>query len=211
MFKHFINLEFKAFFRSASLGKSIGLKIVMGFVAVYFLLAFLLLGIALYPILEQNFPNQKPILIVNKFVIFWMATDLILRFFMQSLPVMNIKPLLVLPIKKEKVIHFVLLKSVTSVYNVFSLLVIIPFGITCILNGNYNIINILVWMLTMYILTLIVNYTNFLIKKKFAENIKIFLVFVVFGLALVAVEYFNIFKISPSGPSPFISYIHWNL
>lgn len=196
MFKHFINLEFKAFFRSASLGKSIGLKIVMGFVAVYFLLAFLLLGIALYPILEQNFPNQKPILIVNNFVIFWMVIDLILRFFMQSLPVMNIKPLLVLPIKKEKVIHFVLVKSLTSVYNIFSLLVIIPFGITCVLSGNYTIISILVWMLTMYILALIVNYTNFLIKKKFAENIKIFLVFVVFGLALAAVEYFNIFKIS---------------
>ena len=163
MFKHFINLEFKAFFRSASLGKSIGLKIVMGFVAVYFLLAFLLLGIALYPILEQNFPNQKPILIVNNFVIFWMVMDLILRFFMQSLPVMNIKPLLVLPIKKEKVIHFVLVKSLTSVYNIFSLLVIIPFGITCVLSGNYNIISILVWMLTMYILALIVNYTNFLI------------------------------------------------
>jgi Family of unknown function (DUF5687) len=95
MFKHFIDLECKAFFRSASLGKSIGLKIVMGFVAVYFLISFLVLGIALYPILEKNFPGQKPLTIVNNFVIFWLAADLILRFFMQSLPVVNSKPLLV--------------------------------------------------------------------------------------------------------------------
>jgi hypothetical protein len=196
MFKHFIDLEFKAFFRSASLGKSIGLKILMGFVAVYFLLTFLVLGIALYPILEKNFPEQKPLTIVNNFVVFWLAADLILRFFMQSLPVVNIKPLLVLPIKKEKVIHFVLLKSLTSVYNIFSLLVIIPFGIFCILSGNYVTINILVWMLAMFTLALIVNYTNFLIKKKFAENIKTFLVFVTLGLVLVALEYFNFFKIS---------------
>ncbi|MDD5148952.1 MAG: DUF5687 family protein [Flavobacterium sp.] len=196
MFKHFINLEFKAFFRSASLGKSIGLKILMGFLAVYFLLSFLVLGIALYPILEKSFPGQKPLTIVNNFVIFWMAADLILRFFMQSLPVMNIKPLMVLPIKKEKVIHFVLLKSLTSVYNIFPQLMIIPFGIFCILNGNYTTINIIVWMLAMYSLALIVNYTNFLIKKKFAENIKLFLVFVAFGLVLAALEYFEIFKIS---------------
>jgi hypothetical protein len=198
MFKHFIDLEFKAFFRSASLGKSIGLKILMGFVAVYFLLTFLVLGIALYPILEKNFPGQKPLTIVNNFVVFWLAADLILRFFMQSLPVINIKPLLVLPIKKEKVIHFLLLKSLTSVYNIFSLLVIIPFGIFSILSGNYAIINLLVWMLTMFILVLIVNYTNFLLKKKFAENIKTFLVFVVLGLVLTVLEYFNIFKISSS-------------
>jgi hypothetical protein len=47
---------------------------------------------------------------------------------MQSLPVMNIKPLLVLPIKKESVIHFVLMKSVISIYNIFPLLMIIPLG-----------------------------------------------------------------------------------
>jgi hypothetical protein len=56
-------------------------------------------------------PYQKPSgskpLAVNSYVIFWLAIELIFRFFMQSLPVMNIKPLLVLPIKKESVIHFV--------------------------------------------------------------------------------------------------------
>jgi hypothetical protein len=57
-------------------------------------------------------------------VIFWLAIELIF-FFMQSLPVMNIKPLLVLPIKKESVIHFVLMKSVISIYNIFPLLMII--------------------------------------------------------------------------------------
>ena len=166
MFKHFINLELKAFFRSASVGKSIGLKILMGFLVVYFLLAFLVLGIALYPLLEKSFPNQKPLVLVNSFVVFWLSAELIFRFFMQSLPVMNIKPLLVLPIKKAKVIHFVLLKSLTSIYNIFPLLMIIPFGIFCILKGNYATINILVWMMTMYVLALIVNYANFLIKKE---------------------------------------------
>lgn len=111
MFKQFINLEVKAFFRSASVGKSIALKVFLGFLALYFLLSFLVLGLALYPLLLEEFPNQKPIELVNDAVLFWLAIDLIFRFFMQSLPVMNIKPLLILPIPRKKVIHFVLLKK----------------------------------------------------------------------------------------------------
>lgn len=196
MFKHFINLEWKAFFRSASVGKSIGLKIFLGFLAVYFLMSFLVLGIALYPLLLQYFPDQKPLAVVNGFVVFWLATELLFRFFMQSLPVMNIKPLMVLPIKKQEVIHFVLLKSLISIYNIFPLLVIVPFGIFCILKGNYSTISILIWMMVMYILALILNYANFLIKKIFAENIKAFVAIVVLGLLMVGLEYLEIFKIS---------------
>jgi len=196
MFKHFINLELKAFFRSASVGKSIGLKILLGFLVIYFLLVFLVLGIALYPFLKEKFPTQSPLTIVNGFVIYWLAFELIFRFFMQSLPVINIKPLLVLPIQRKKVIHFVLLKSLTSIYNIFPQLLIIPFGIFCIVRGNYAIINMIGWMLAMYILTLTVNYANFLIKKKFADNIKSFLLFVFVGLLLIGLDYFGFFKIS---------------
>jgi hypothetical protein len=196
MFNHFLNLELKAFLRSASVGKSIALKVFLGFVALYFLLSFLVLGFALYPLLLESLPNQKPIEIVNNAVIFWLAGDLIFRFFMQSLPVMNIKPLLILPIKREKVIHFVLLKSLVSIYNFFPLLVILPFGITAIFQENLNAIPVLVWMLTLYLLALSVNYANFLIKKKFADNITAFLFFAIFGGTFVALEYFEIFKIS---------------
>jgi hypothetical protein len=196
MFKHYINLELKAFFRSASVGKSIGLKILMGFLVVYFLLVFLVVGIALYPMLSETFPDQKPLAIINSYVIFWLAIELIFRFFMQSLPVMNIKPLLMLPIKKESVIHFVLMKSVISIYNIFPLLMIIPFGIFNIVKGNYGTLNIIIWMLGMYLLALIVNYANFLIKKKFAENIIAFLPFVATGLVFFGLDYYGVFKIT---------------
>jgi hypothetical protein len=177
-------------------GKSIALKIFLGFIALYFILSFLVLGIALYPLLHESFPNQKPIQLVNNAVIFWLALELIFRFFMQSLPVMNIKPLLILPIKREKVIHYVLLKSVFSIYNLFPLLVILPFGITTIIEGNAGTASVLVWMFSLYILVLCVNYANFLIKKKFADNILVFLVFAILGGTFVGLEYFEIFKIS---------------
>jgi hypothetical protein len=109
---------------------------------------------------------------------------------------MNIKPLLILPVKREKVIHYVLLKSVFSIYNLFPLLVILPFGITTIIEGNAVTASVLIWMFTLYILVLCVNYANFLIKKKFADNIIAFLVFAILGGTFAGLEYFEIFKIS---------------
>jgi hypothetical protein len=74
--------------------------------------------------------------------------------------------------------------------------VILPFGITTIIKGNAGTVPVLVWMFTLYILVLCVNYANFLIKKKFADNILAFLVFAILGGTFVSLEYFEIFKIS---------------
>ena len=54
MIKHFINLEWKSLFRSASFGKSIAIKILMVFLAIYFMATFLILGFALFAILKKH-------------------------------------------------------------------------------------------------------------------------------------------------------------
>ena len=104
MFKKFLYLEWKAFFRSASFGQSLGLKIFLGFFAIYFLVSFLVLGIFLRDILLELKPNSNPIEVVNSYILLWLLAELVLRFFMQSLPVLNIKPLLVVPINRPTII-----------------------------------------------------------------------------------------------------------
>jgi len=89
-----------------------------------------------------------------------------------------------------------LLKSLFSIYNIFPLLVILPFGITTIIEGKAQTSSILVWMLALYTLALSVNYANFLIKKKLADNFKAFLALALLALTFVALEYFEIFTIS---------------
>ena len=70
MISHFLNLEWKQFFRSASFNKSIGLKIMMIFFALYFMVSFLVMGIALYPGLKKFFPDQDPFVVANGFICF---------------------------------------------------------------------------------------------------------------------------------------------
>lgn len=196
MFKRFLQLEWKAFFRSASFGQSLGLKIFMGFLAITFIFYFLILGIFSYPILEENFPNQKPMETFNNFVAIWIVMELFMRFMLQTLPVLNIKPLMINNIKRKTIIHFVLTKSIFSFYNILAPLAIIPFGIWCIREDNYSVVQITGWIIAMLSLVLVINYANFLIKKKFSDNLKAFLPYVIAVLILVGLEYFEIFKVS---------------
>lgn len=196
MFKRLISLEWKAFFRSASVGKSIGIKILMVFLALYFTAIFLLAGIGLYPLIENFYPGEDPLVIVNRFVLLWLLTELSIRFFLQTLPVLDVKPLLILPVRRRKVVNFVLLKSIFSFFNLLPLLIIIPFGIFNIYKSDYSTGAILAWMLAMAGFTLTMNFANFIIKKKFTENLKALLPVVLVILILGMLDYLEIFQIS---------------
>ena len=103
MFKQFINLQWKAFFRSASFGKSVGIKVFMIFMGLYLLGSLAFLGSFLYTILRKVVPTQGPMWVLSQFLIYWVLIELIFRYFMQKLPVLDIKPLLINNIPKSKI------------------------------------------------------------------------------------------------------------
>ena len=164
MILHFLKLEWKQFIRSVAFGKSIALKIIMGFVVLYFLVSFLAIGIGGYYILKKEFPEQDPLQLVNSFLLYAFFGDLIFRYLMQKLPVMNIKPLLTLPIKKNKLVHYVLGKSAFSVFNFMGLFFYIPFSFILTKEG-YDMAGVLGWLFTMITLIQSANFLNFLINK----------------------------------------------
>ncbi|MGC1205957.1 MAG: DUF5687 family protein [Flavobacteriaceae bacterium] len=191
MIKRFLSLEWKSFFRSASLGKSIGIKIFMGFMALYFIAIFLGMGLVTYPALKKLYPEQDPLMVLNGFLFYWILGDLIFRFFFQKLPVMSIKPMLTLPIKKRKIVNYVLEKSAVSFFNFLPLFAIIPFGIILMVKG-YPSTSVLVWMLALIITTLCINFLNFIIESFSAETELSFLPLILFSGGLFALNYFNI-------------------
>lgn len=195
MFNKFLWLEWKSFLRSASFGKSLGLKILMAFLALYFSAMFLILGLALYPILKEAYPEQDPLVIVNSYALTYFGFELLFRFMLQGLPILNIKPLMVIPITKKKAVHYILLKSLYSFYNILPLLWIIPFALVCILKHDYPGWNVLGWMAGFYVLVLCINFFNFIVKKKFNENLKGLIPFILVAAILAALDHFEIFNI----------------
>lgn len=191
MIKHFVNFEWKQFFRSTYWQKSIAINILLGFFAVYMILSFLIMGIAIYPILEDKFPDKNPLNIVNNILFFWFIADLLLRFFFQKLPVMNVKPFLILPLKRNKIVNYVLQKSALSFFNFLPLFAVIPFGIMLIVHDHGTTTG-LVWIGTMLIFTLIINFLNFIIESKSAETELSFLPIILIASGLFLLNYFEI-------------------
>jgi hypothetical protein len=191
MIKQFLSLEWKSFFRSASFGKSLGIKIFMGFISLYFIAMFLGMGLLLFPGLKKMYPDQDPLLIVNSLLFYWILFDLVLRFFFQKLPVMSVKPLLTLPIKRGQVVNYVLGKSVLSFFNILPLFAIVPFGITLIYH-DYPFINVAFWMLALLVVVLIVNFLNFILESFSSEKELSFLPIIVIVGGLYALNHFNI-------------------
>ncbi|WP_418512701.1 DUF5687 family protein [Corallibacter sp.] len=193
--KHFINLEWKQYFRSSYWQKNIALNILLVFVGLYFMFSFLALGVALYPILKEHYPAQDPLHIVNNYLFYWIIADLLIRFFFQKLPTMSVKPLLILPVKRSKVVNYVLGKSVLSFINFLPLFAIVPFGIMLLAN-NYDSVSVVFWMITLFTITLIGNFLNFIIENLLAESELSFLPIVVVAGSLFALNYFDIVSFS---------------
>jgi hypothetical protein len=195
MIKQFLNLEWKQFFRSSNWQKSIAINIFMVFIAVYFMVIFLFLGIGLYPIMKELYPEIDPFVALNGYLFYWILIDLVIRFFFQKLPVMSVKPLLTLPIKRKRIINYVLGKSAIAFFNILPLFAIIPFSIVLI-SKDYDTGIVLTWVFTLIIITFISNFLNFIIESLSAKTELTFLPIILFSGTLYALNYFEIISLS---------------
>ena len=187
MIKKFISLEWKQFFRSTYWRRSLGMNIFLGLMALYLLLSFLSLGIALFYLLKEQFPEKDPLQIVNSYLIYWWLGDLIMRYMTQKLPTASVSPLMVLPIKKKNVIHYIMLKSVLSFWVFLPLMFFVPFAVVLWTN-HYDHTLVLSWLAFVAGLVLVNNYLNYLINK----DQKIFVALLIILLGLGGLDYFNL-------------------
>jgi len=189
MFKHFINLEWKSFFRSASFATNLALKIVMGFMAIYFMVIFVAAGVAVFFLLKEEF-HLEPLATVNKYLIYYLVGDLVIRYFFQKMPVTNIKPLLNLPIKRDTIVHFSLGKTSISFFNILHAFFFIPFTVVLLMNG-YGF-QVILWHLGIMALIYANNFINVLLNNKDSVFYSLLAVVASLGLA----QYYQVFDVT---------------
>lgn len=190
MIKQFLLLEWRAFSRSASFSTNIVLKIFMIFGALYFMAMFILLGIGSYFIMEENL-GLEPFPTVNKFIIYYLVFDLLIRFFLQKMPTLTIKPFLNQNINKNTIVHFTLGKTVLSFFNFIHWFFFIPFTIVLIKEG-FNPLNSILWGLSMLVFIYATNFISILIDKKDSIFYAVIGLFAVLG----TLHYYSVFNIT---------------
>lgn len=163
--KLFLN-QWKQNVRSPYLSNSIFQKVVLGLLALYFLVNFLIIGLFMGKILEEAFPGMEPISKFNSLLIYYFIFDILMRFFMQQFPVVSIQPYLTLPVKKSTIIHFLLQKSIPTFFNLLPFLFFIPYFIKSIIPVS-SVAASIAWFVTFISMVLTANFVSFYLKKNF--------------------------------------------
>lgn len=189
MIKHFLTLEWKSFIRSASFKTNLFFKIVMALLFLYFAAIFAFAGIGAYYGLKKA--GLEPLQTVNKFLIYYLFGDMMMRYFLQKIPTLTIRPLLVLPIKKDTIVHFALGKTVLNYFNITHAFFFIPFTIVLLFNG-YDALGIITWHISILAIILFINFLNILINNKDL----IFGIVATIVIGLIASQYYKLFDIT---------------
>lgn len=190
MFKHFVRLQWKSFFRSSSFATNLAFKILMFLGALYFMAVFLSLGIGVYFFID-NGGFGDPLRVVNRFLIYYVVLDLYLRYMLQKMPVINIRPLLYLPINKNTVVKFSLGKTVLSFFNLYHAFFFVPFSVILVIK-DYSPVSVIGWHLATMALFYTNNFLNIIINNKDRVFYPLLLVLALLGVA----QYYGWFDIT---------------
>lgn len=164
MLKLFISLQWKSFFRSASFKTNLAFKILMFFGAIYFIAVFTGLGVGSYFLIEKKL-KLDPLDFINQYLIYYVSADLVIRYFLQKMPIVDIKPLMYLPFKKKNIVNFTLGKTALSFFNIIHAFYFIPFSLTLVAQ-DHAFVNVLLWHLAIFALIYSNNFLNVLINNK---------------------------------------------
>ncbi len=168
--------------------KNLAINLVLGFFMLIMLLYVVLIGFFMNEIVQAVKPEANVVDVVNRSLLYYFLVDLSLRFFMQELPVLGVQPYLHLPIGKGRLVHFVLWKSITSLFNFLPLLLFIPFALR-MLPEVYGTGGAWMWVAGMFLITLINNFLTLYFKRQLVEKPLVTVGFLLAVVGLATLDY----------------------
>lgn len=195
MISTLISLNWKEKFRSPIWAKNMIANIFLALAAIMLLSYAVGLGLFLSYGLEEFLPGKDPVVLINGALIYYLFFEFMMRFFLQNVPVLSIQPLLHLPIKKSKVIHFMLRKSQISVFNLLAILIFTPFAFLKI-GAEYDSLTALMWWLMIVGLAFTVHFKTMYFKKKLNDIPNLFPILIISIAGFAALDYYEILPLS---------------
>ena len=120
MVKTLIKLEALKRIRSTSFARSLTIGIFILLIGVLLLGYLLLFGLFLNKIITEVLEKPDAINFINSNLLYFFLLELIYRYFIQQLPVINLENYLHLPIPKSTIVHFLLVWSFISPLNIIA-------------------------------------------------------------------------------------------
>src|SRR6478609_596813 len=186
----FLSLIVKRFLRSPSFGKDITIQIILGLIAVSSVGYFIILGFALEKIIINVLQQNNAIAFLNGLLAYYFIGEFILRYFVQSLPVLDVQPFLHLPIKRSRIVNAFLGISLLHVMTFFVFILFSAFALSAVARG-YGIKQACLWLLSLWLISLMLHYAVVLLKLTSSKiEWKLFFVIVMCSVSAGA-DYFD--------------------
>ena len=144
-------------------------KFLMYFMIVYWAAIFLFLGVSLPFMFEGLVPNMEPYHIMNQGFIYVMLADFLMRFIGQPSVSQEIKPYLLMPVKRKKLISLLLLKSGLDSYNFLWFFVYVPFAFLTVIRF-YGFGGMFLYLIGIWLIFVFNNYWYLLCKLLLGEK-----------------------------------------
>ncbi len=194
MIKWLVVHQWKQFFRSSVWQRRIVANIFLGLLI--FLVALNLLAIGLYldRLLAARASESGPTVLFNSFLLYYFGVDLLMRLMLQKVPGLSIRPYLHLKVKSSTVTHFLLSKSLWSLFNFLPLLVAAPFAVKIIAADSQG--GAAIWLATIFIMLLCNSYLAIYIKRQNFVHPKTHFAFLAVLVVIFLLDQFAIFSLS---------------
>lgn len=189
MFKRFLKLEWKSFFRGSSVGINLAMKIFRIIGICFFILWLAMMSFIAYFYVQEEM-KEDPLKIISRFMIIGWLIDLVFKYMIQQIPTQNIKPFLTLNIPKKVVVNYTLIKTFLTPLSWFNSIFIVTFCGILAFNG-YGFLGIFTWFIGISSLFYLNNFINLLFNDK--ENIAIGVGVLIAGFA--ALNYYEIIPV----------------
>lgn len=195
MLSWFSNHERKRFKRSPTFSRNSLINVFLIFFIVIILLYMMGVGFIVDLILIDRYPGEDVINVFNGFILFYLSGDLLMRFYLQDVPALEVQPYLHLPIKRSSIVHFVLRKSVFTLFNLLPFFVLLPFLLKQVIPAT-GITSGLIWVSSVYLFSICNTYITVYLKKQLtARPQTVLYVIGVFGL-LFLLNYLGVLPIT---------------
>ena len=198
MYKYFIGLEVKEFFRSQRFSKRIVLKLLTLIAYLYFGAVAVLLGVGAYYAVKEELPGKNTFLVGNMYLLYFFFFFFIIYLFLSPSPSMKVRPFMIMPIKKKKILNYFLLKLHLNYLSLFAFTVIISYTIVLWMNEPDKI-GVIAWFLSVILIFLSLVFLAFLMEKSY----KVIVVVIVLLANIFGLKYYEIIDIPEISGSVF--------
>lgn len=160
-------------------------KYFMGFAVALWMVYLVMFGFLFIGLFSGIFPSMEPYHMLNKGMLYLLMVDFVMRFTMTRLPVQEIKPLILLPVGKDRVLRSYLLMNGLSGYNLIWMFMLVPFGFGTLFK-YFGFVGVLGFLVGYWLLMLANNYWYLLCRTLMNQNILyVLLPIAVYALLLV--------------------------